>query len=123
MPKRLRAVNVATYERDQYVLKHDPYDCYMVGGSWGQDQIDAWARMKTLPDGLVFEFRSELWITYRHHLLRFFPSIARVMLDGHTTTLAMLMPDMTVRLANMGVLSPVWQCLLPSMDKPSRLPN
>jgi len=116
MPKRFNAVNVATYERDQYVLKHDPSDAYLVGGSWGTDQIEAWCKLKTIPDGLVFEFKGELWITFKNRLLRFFPSTARVILDGQMTTMAMLMPEQTARLAFMGVVSPVWQCLSPSTD-------
>jgi len=95
---------------DEYVLKFDPADCYWIGGEFGKDQLDEWLKMGTLPDGTVFEHKEQLWIVYQKRLLEFSPSSASVILDGHRTLLATLMPRTTARLAYMGVLSQVWQC-------------
>lgn len=92
------------------MLKYDPADCYWVGGEFGRDQIDAWLRADSLVDGTVFEYKDKLWIAYKNHLFLFLPSSASVMIDGQRTILATLMPQVAVRLADMGVLSPVWQC-------------
>lgn len=72
--------------------------------------------MGTLLDGTVFSYKDQLWIVYQKRLHLFLPSSASVIRDGRRYILATLMPEVTARLANMGVLSPVWQCCWVSTD-------
>lgn len=95
---------------EAFRLRYDPADCYLVGGEFGKDQMDEWLKMGTLVNGTVFEYKEQLWIVYQKRLHEFFPSTASVILDGRRRILATLMPLETVRLAAMGVLSPVWLC-------------